>query len=788
MAQISQERCLELIEAIATEIGSADQYRYQLTASTIGAEILELSLQEQATLVIVMLDWCEQPSNQQRWRPEWCPNGSPFGFFGVLIAAFQLMNRQLPFEAEQIMALLSHFLAMGETYWSSGIAPLTRIVELYLRHHPLTPGLRRYIQAAVDYLDYLQTFSSSYRKFGSRLRALIHPQAEIVAIVPGEAWADVAIHDINTLPTAIKSLWMQLIVHCSTAIGGKPSAKWLKSIQPLVGKIGWDNFVQALLHWFPLVDKPRTLPITALEEWEPDPNNLLNDTNADILKGLVWLCAEQEQADLVRALTKLAFSAYRKAPGVGPRCVRVGNACVWALGQMPGGVGIAQLALLKLKVKFGTAQKRIETALTTAAERIGLPRSEVEELSVPSYGMEAVGMCQDKLGDFTAELLVTGTSTTELRWLRADGKPQKSVPQSVKDNYAEELKELKQTAKDIQTMLPAQRDRIESCYLQQKTWGFATWQARYLNHPLVGTLARRLIWQFSQGDRIAEGIWLNGQLVNRDDQPLDGLTEFTQVQLWHPIATTPEIILAWRNWLVAHQVQQPFKQAHREIYLLTAAEERTQIYSNRFAAHVLKQHQFNALCGQRGWKNQLQLMVDDCYSPAMLLLPQWKLRAEFWIEGIGDNYGTDTTEAGTFLYLATDQVRFYATDAAENLAHAGGGGYASYNQQAPTPVPLEQIPALVFTEVMRDIDLFVGVASVGNDPNWADGGPEGRHYNYWQGYSFGDLSETAKTRRQVLETLIPRLQIRDRCHFQDKFLVVRGDLRPTKFIWVAAIF
>src|SRR3712207_6986280 len=38
------------------------------------------------------------------------------------------------------------------------------------------------------------------------------------------------------------------------------------------------------------------------------------------------------------------------------------------------------------------------------------------------------------------------------------------------------------------------------------------------------------------------------------------------------------------------------------------------------------------------------------------------------------NYGTDTTEAGTYLYLATDQVRFYRMEARENLAHAGGGG------------------------------------------------------------------------------------------------------------------
>ena len=51
----------------------------------------------------------------------------------------------------------------------------------------------------------------------------------------------------------------------------------------------------------------------------------------------------REDAGVARALTALALSAYRKAPQVGPRRVRVGNACVWALGNMPGTEGIARL-------------------------------------------------------------------------------------------------------------------------------------------------------------------------------------------------------------------------------------------------------------------------------------------------------------------------------------------------------------------------------------------------------------------------------------------------------------
>src|SRR5215212_5173416 len=343
----------------------------------------------------------------------------------------------------------------------------------------------------------------------------------------------------------------------------------------------------------------------------------------------------------------------------------------------------------RARVKFGMAQKGIKKALATAAGQAEMPLLEIEEISVPTYGLQEVGVRRAQLGEFGVELVVTGTSTTELRWIKPDGKRQKSVPKAVKEHSAEELTEIKAAATDLRKMLPAQRDRIENLYLEQKSWTYRAWSERYLDHPVVGTLARRLIWKFTNEKRTGAGVFYEGWIVGRDGHVLDWLDDSTSVELWHPMQEDPGENLAWRDWLAELEIRQPFKQAHREVYLLTDAERRTRTYSNRFAAHVIKQHQFNALCAARGWKNKLRLMVDDEYPPASRELPAWGLRAEFWVEGLGDNYGADTTDAGTYLYLATDQVRFYNIDARENYAHAGGGGYAAgfRGRGAPT-VPI----------------------------------------------------------------------------------------------------
>jgi len=623
----------------------------------------------------------------------------------------------------------------------------------------------------------------------TRLTALVGDGA-MFFLVPGEVWTDRLNDDLTRLPRADREPWVALLRHALGATAARPSAKWLKTAEELIATIGADEVRAALHRWLPSVSHGRS--VARLGAFPGDTRSaadVMHEENGTCLRGLVWLtplfARDGADNELTRAIAAVAVSAYRKVPGVGPRAIKVGNAAVYALSEMGSPDAVGHLAMLKVRVKFGTAQKEIEKAFNAAAEALSLPRDQIEEMAVPSYGLETVGVRRETFadGEYAAELRVDGREV-DIQWSRADGKAQKSVPAKVRSDHKEELKELQGAAKDIASMLPAQSERLDAMFLLQKQWPATIWRERYLDHPLVGTLARRLIWNFATSGPTRTGIWRDGGLVDVFDQPLD-VPDDAGVGLWHPIGRPLEEVLAWRRWIEEHEIRQPFKQAHREVYLLTDAERHTETYSNRFAAHVLRQHQYNALCAARGWKNKLRMMVDDAYPPTSRELPQWGLRAEYWVEGAGTEYGTDTNESGAFLRVVTDQVRFYQVDAAPNRAHASGGGYASQGvgpgtRRVNEPLPLDQIPALVFSEIMRDVDLFVGVASVGNDPTWQDGGPGGRYRDYWDRYSFGELGETAQTRRAVLERLVPRLKIASQCSFTDRFLVVRGKLRTYK--------
>ncbi|MBW3622640.1 MAG: DUF4132 domain-containing protein [Armatimonadetes bacterium] len=653
-----------------------------------------------------------------------------------------LMARNQPFTYDDLF----HQLAMVASHTMGNDIPLGLLlkqVERYASQHELTEEMRTCLSRLRP--DSRKYGSTEDRQLARKIDQLLGV-SETFRLLPGSPWADTTLKDLAALPEAERQAWEALLTHASTAEASHPSVKWLKDAEGHLSAVGYESLEHFLPRWF-----------ETAKGWATDQ---VSDPHAVLLKGLIWYGSLSRHPSIIRAIGDLGEWAFKKIPGVGPRSVKVGNACLYALGQMAGPEAIAQLTRLQLRVKNRTAQNALAAALEQAARREGLSPDELEEISVPTYGLDDAGRIRETFGEFTAEASIEGMKLSDWRWITPEGKTQKSVPAKVKADFADELKALKTVANDLQKMLPAQRDRIERLYLTDRSIPLTLWRERYLEHPLLAGLTRRLVWQFRTGDRSEAGIPHEGEIVDTSGRPLDGLTDETQVRLWHPIGFDPETTLAWRVRLEALGITQPFKQAHREVYVLTDAELNTRTYSNRFAAHILKQHQFKALCDQKGWSYHLQGGWDNAYdSVATLRLSQGGMNVEFWVDLVDDSDAM--TEMGIFLYVSTDQVRFCSL--------------------AGDPRPLTEVPALLFSEIMRHVDLFVGVASIGNDPAWQDRGElQNRYTDYWQSYSFGELNATAATRKEVLARLLPRLKIAGRCALEGRFLHVRGDLRTYK--------
>ena len=550
-------------------------------------------------------------------------------------------------------------------------------------------------------------------------------------------WLDMVFQETDALPQ--KELCHRIVAHAASA-GNTLSKRWKEEAARFTESLGREHFRDAVVRWL----GAGVTPGEARRQLKPG--------EAELLKGIVWMLSDFGDLNTASAVAALAEECFRKIPQIGAVSHKVGNACVNALAEMPGLDAVGQLSRLRARMKYSTAKRLVEKALNQAASRAGITRNDLEDIAVPTFDLELPGVLRRDAGTYVAELSVVGSAQTSISWTSAEGKRSKSVPTEVKHSHADVWKALKRTAKEAEGMLRAQRSRLEKLYLTDHSVRYEDWRKRTVDHPLLAQTTRRLIWQFEDAaGQKTLAIWHSGGMVGVDRKALDHLAG-TTVRLWHPLGTSVDTVLAWRKWLEAHEVMQPFKQAHREIYVLTEAERLTETYSNRFAAHILSQHTLNALCRERGWENRLQGQFDSGGATPTLQLAEHGLVVEYWVAAPED---APTSPSGISLYVTTDQVRFCD-------AHR-------------VPMALERIAPLVFSEVMRDVDLFVGVASIASDPSWVDQGEHGPFGGYWHTWSFGELSATALMRREILEGLLPKLKIRERTKIEDKFLVVRGD-------------
>jgi Domain of unknown function (DUF4132) len=363
------------------------------------------------------------------------------------------------------------------------------------------------------------------------------------------------------------------------------------------------------------------------------------------------------------------------------------------------------------------------------------------------------------LGGGWMAVLLAGTATADITYRGPHGVSRTELPAEVKTGSAGKLAALRTEVKAVRAAIARERAHIDGLLIAHQSWDLAAWRKRYLDHPVTGRLARGLIWEFRHGDEaVVTGVpqdgpapydrWLLTSTGSVAPLPDDG-----EARLWHPVSARPDEVGAWRDLFLGWQMPQTVRQAFREVYMPTMEDLHTRDYSTRLAGHVFRQKEARTLMKGRDWTAVPASARDDGIASREFAAAG--LRAELYFDPASD----DISDSGLYDYVVSGQIRFCTLDSGAT-------------------VPLAEVPPLVFTEAMRDADLFLGTTSIGADPEWLDHGGR-RQFGgvYWHRFGFGELNSSAEIRREVLQRLLPGLTIMDRCTLMERFLHVRGDVR-----------
>jgi uncharacterized protein DUF4132 len=567
---------------------------------------------------------------------------------------------------------------------------------------------------------------------------------------PGRGpWSQIVFGQIAAKETITASGWQALLEHCRTLEQTIPGAKWKKRSQELIGALGEAEVWETLERWLALGPTPGQ---------PPEARSPIEDSPYQ--KGVVFCLALSQSAEAASAIGDFGIACLRKIPMLGAVSQKVGFACVQALGSMDCNEAVSQLARLRAKVKYAVAQRLIEKCLHQAAQRNGITVDELEDIAVPSYSLDAEGKTEISIGDVSATIRLADDGHVVIIWRNAEGKPVKSVPSHIKKAFPKEVKSVSASAKELEQAYLVQRDRLESSFLNARSMSAAHWRKHFIEHPLLGLLGRRLIWVFSNDQGWEHsGIYSQGQICDVRGEPMD-VAPATKVRLWHPLSSQPSELQQWRERVFSSAVRQPFRQAFREFYQVADNDRQTKMYSNRFAGIVMRQHQFSSLCRARGWSYRLMGSGFDGFNVPAKLIPSWNMHAEFYVDlpsdrdpslldsGLGEQSGS-----GINLFLTSDQVRFYR-DRKE--------------------IAVDEVPAIVYSEVMRDIDLFTSVSAVGQDESWSDQGERGT--GVVSSSDVNEFSAVVALRIEILSRVLPLTPIAKQCRTEKAWLEVQGQL------------
>jgi len=525
---------------------------------------------------------------------------------------------------------------------------------------PLTAEQRDLFEAALD-------LHQASGKAGRLLRDRIERglAGDDLPLNGEDPWAALARQDLEASPQ--RTTWLALIE--LEGDGAKPTKKWLKAASDLVATLGAPVFIDHVRRWFGKV-APRPVVRDESNWFTP----AMVDINSEALRNLVWACStitgERETETVAVLVGDLAVRCFTKIPSVGALSTKAGNACIYVLSQLPGLRAVAQLSRLGSRLRYRQALALVDKAKDEAAKRAGMDPIDLEELALPTFGLDVTGRVRIPIDAYEAELAVVGEDVT-LTWY-GGGKRLKAMPAALKGHA--DLKDLKTTQKELAALVPTLRYQLERWMMEPREWTLADLRTRYLDHPLAAALARRLI--YVAGKRTV--IFIDGYPLDVDGKQLD-LADDSRLSLWHPLGRPASELAAWRKLLESLGVTQPIKQLDREIYVADAKA------ASRFAGKVVRQHQFAALCRERGWTYRLQGQFDSANTP-MKELPAYGLAIELEAEPAGN----EVAGTGIFVSLRTGNVRF------------------SRNGKTVKPA---DVPARCFSEAMRDVDLLVTVGA-----------------------------------------------------------------------------
>ena len=279
------------------------------------------------------------------------------------------------------------------------------------------------------------------------------------------------------------------------------------------------------------------------------------------------------------------------------------------------------------------------------------------------------------IDDLTVQITVDEQGIADVLCQKA-GKMLKSIPAKYKKNeYILRLNDMKKQLVEQQR----RAKRMLEDAMEAST-GFAAGEiVSLMSNPVIAPMLSKLVFKHDDAFGFVNGL----TLVDATDASIV-LNEADELVVAHPFHLwKAQLWLAYQQKLYADRIVQPFRQVFRELYVKTP-DELGRDTSLRYAGNQLQPARTMACLKTRRWIADAEAGLQKVYYKEHIVATIWAL---------ADWFSPADIEAPTLEWVA-----FFDT-------------------KTGNPMKIDDVPEIIFSEVMRDVDLAVSVAHVGGvDP------------------------------------------------------------------------
>lgn len=279
------------------------------------------------------------------------------------------------------------------------------------------------------------------------------------------------------------------------------------------------------------------------------------------------------------------------------------------------------------------------------------------------------------VGDLTVYLQLDEEGKASIA-CQKDGKALKSIPARIKkDPY---VMELAVAQKEFTAQQARTRRMLEEAMEDETVFTAGEIEALACN-PVIAPMLRSIVFKADKGyGYLRNGTWHD---CSGNDLHLESDAMVIIAHPWH--LWHDGVWADHQAYLFSAKIVQPFKQVFRELYVKTE-EERSMLHSLRYAGNQIQPKKTVAALKSRRWIADVEAGLQKVYYRENIIAT---------IYAMADWFTPADIEAPTLEY-----VQFYHRKTGELIR-------------------IEDVPDVIFSEVMRDVDLAVSVAHVGEvDP------------------------------------------------------------------------